>query len=155
MGQEVFIKESPGFVCDFMLGRLAKWLRLLGFDTLYYKSSEGKAIIYYNRKENRTILTRNESLAEKCEDAILIESENLMEQLKQMSSTVEIENPFSRCPVCNTEIEEVEKETIKNEVPPYIFEVHDEFKKCPECGRVFWKGTHYGEIKKVIDEISA
>jgi uncharacterized protein with PIN domain len=135
-----------------MLGRLAKWMRLLGFDTMYYRNTNGKTIIYHSRKEERIILTRSKILADKYDNAILIESEQIMDQLKQLTKVANIESPFSRCPVCNIETEEVKKETIKEDVPPYVFEIHNEFKKCPECGRVFWKGTHYKEIKKIINE---
>jgi len=138
-----------------MLGRLAKWMRLLGFDTLYYRNTNGKTIIYHSRKEGRTILTRSKALAEKYDDVMLIASEHLIDQLKQITNVVKIKSPFSRCPVCNVETEEVEKETVKNGVPAYIFESHNDFKRCPECGRIFWKGTHYKEIEKVINEINS
>ena len=136
-----------------MLGRLAKWMRLLGLDTVYFRDTNGKTIIYHSKKRGRTILTRSKVLSEKYDNLILIESENLIEQLKQITSIVKINLPFSRCPVCNTETEKVSKEEIKNVVPPYVFETQNDFKRCPECGRVFWKGTHYKEIKKVINEI--
>lgn len=138
-----------------MLGRLAKWMRLLGFDTMYYRNTNGKTIIYHSRKEDRTILTRSKILAEKSDNATLIESEHIMDQLKQITNIVDIESPFSRCPICNIETEEVKRETIQEKVPPYVFEIHKDFKKCPECNRVFWKGTHYKEIKKVINEIKS
>lgn len=138
-----------------MLGRLAKWMRLLGFDTVYFRNTNGKTIIHHSRKEKRTILTRSKILFQKYDDSVLIESENLLEQLKQMTNIVKIRLPFSRCPVCNRETEKVSKEEVKNVVPIYVFEIHNDFKRCPECGRVFWKGTHYKEIKKVINEIKS
>jgi uncharacterized protein with PIN domain len=151
--QGVFIKEDPKFICDFMLGRLAKWMRLLGFDTAYFRNTNGKTIIYHSKKGGRTILTRSKILSEKYDDLILIESENLIEQLKQITNIAKINLPFSRCPICNIQTKKVDKEEIKNAVPPYVLEIHNDFKRCPECGRVFWKGTHYKEIKKVINEI--
>lgn len=147
------IKENPKFICDFMLGRLAKWMRLLGLDTEYFRDTNGKTISYHSKKRGRTILTRSKILSKKYDDSILIESENLTDQLKQIKNIVEINRPFSRCPVCNTETKKAGKEEIKNAVPSYVFETHNDFKRCPECGRVFWKGTHYKEIKKVINEI--
>ncbi len=125
----------------------------MGLDTKYYRDTDGKTIVYHSRKEGRTILTRSKILAEKYDDSILIKSEHLMDQLRQTAKIVDIKKPFSRCPVCNTETEKVKKENVKEDVPPYVFEIHNDFKRCPECGRVFWKGTHYKEIKKVIDEI--
>ena len=153
--QEVSIKKSSRFICDFMLGRLAKWMRLLGFDTSYYKDTDGKTIIYYGRKEDRTILTRSKILASKNKDLILIDSECLKDQLKQMIKLVGTCIPFSRCPVCNAGTEKIKKEEVKNNVPDYVFEIHNDFKRCPECGRIFWKGTHYKEIKKVLNEIES
>ena len=128
-------------------------MRLMGFDTTYYRDTDGKTIIYRSRKEGRTILTRSKILAEKYDDLILIESEHLIEQLRQLTKIVDVRTPFSRCPVCNTETEKVKKENVKEDVPPYIFEIHNNFKRCPKCGRIFWKGTHYKDIEKVIDEI--
>jgi uncharacterized protein with PIN domain len=153
--QEAYIKQPPRFICDFMLGRLAKWLRLLGFDTSYYRNTNGKTIIHHSRNEGRTILTRSKVLKEKYSDTILIESENLLDQLKQVTKSLKITSPFSRCPVCNEETKKVKKETIEKEVPPYIFEIHKDFKRCPVCSRIFWKGTHYKEIEKVINEIKS
>ena len=155
MKQGVFIKKNPRFICDFMLARLSKWMRLLGFDTAYYRNTNGKTIIYHSRKEGRTILTRSKILKKKYDDTMLIESEHLMDQLKQVTKSAKIKTPFARCPVCNIEIKEVKKQIVKEDVPAYVFEIHNEFKKCPQCGRVFWKGTHYKRIKKVINEINS
>lgn len=127
----------------------------MGFDTKYYRDTDGRTIIYSSKKENRTILTRSKILAEKYSNLILIDSEQLKDQLKQMRQLLGPCRPFSRCPVCNTKTEKVEKETVKNDVPPYVFDIHNDFKKCPECGRIFWRGTHYKEIIKVIDEIES
>jgi uncharacterized protein with PIN domain len=138
-----------------MLGRLAKWMRLLGFDTSYYRNTNGKTIIYHSRKEGRRILTRSKILSEKYDDAILIKSEHIMDQLRQITKAVAIKSPFSRCSICNIETEDVRKQTIQEDVPPYVFEIHNDFKRCPACGRIFWKGTHYKEIKKVINEIKS
>ena len=130
-------------------------MRLLGFDTLYYRDTDNKTIIYHGRKEGRIILTRSKVLAEKQLDLILINSEQLKDQLKQMIKILGPARPFSLCPVCNSKTEKIEKDLVKDDVPPYVFEIHEDFKKCPECGRIFWKGTHYKEIKKVINEIES
>ena len=138
-----------------MLGRLAKWMRLLGFDTSYYRNTNGKTIIYHSRKEGRRIITRSKILSEKYDDAILIKSEHIMDQLRQITKAVDIKSPFSRCSICNIETKDVRKQAIQEDVPPYVFEIHNDFKRCPACGRIFWKGTHYKEIKKVINEIKS
>ncbi len=140
------------FICDFMLGRLAKWMRLLGLDTLYYNNPGDPSILHRALKEGRTILSRSKEFM-RYENSILIESENLDEQLEQIKEIIEISNPFSRCPLCNTPLLAVNKEKIKEEVPEYIYETHDKFKRCPDCGRIYWKGTHYKEITRKINEI--
>jgi len=147
------LSESQKFICDFMLGRLAKWMRLLGFDTLYHRDTDEVGILHQARKEKRMILTRSRALAE-YENAILIKSEQLDEQMEQIKELSPIKTPFTRCPECNSKIECVDKEEIREDVPEYIYKVHNNFKKCPCCGRIFWKGSHYKEIKRKIDEIT-
>jgi len=146
--------ESSKFICDFMLGRLAKWMRLLGIDTLYYNDPDDPSILHKALKEGRIILTRSGELA-KNENAIFIKSEELNEQLKQIKEIISISNPFTRCPICNSKLKTVDREEIKKEVPEYIYEVHNIFKRCSVCARIYWKGTHYEEIKRKIDEIIA
>ncbi|MCK4420428.1 Mut7-C RNAse domain-containing protein [candidate division WOR-3 bacterium] len=148
------MKIEKGYICDFMLGRLAKWMRLLGLDTLYYNQPEDLGIIHIAKREGRVILTRSKELSG-FENAILICSENLNEQMEQMGSRISKSalNPFSRCPECNTPLIKVDKKEIEGEVPEYIYKVHSRFKRCPDCKRIYWRGTHYKEIKRKIDEI--
>jgi len=140
------------FICDFMLGRLAKWLRLLGFDTVYYNNPDDSGILHKALKEGRIILSRSKDIT-KYKNSILIKSENIEEQLRQLKEIIKITSPLSRCPECNTSLNNVNKEDIKDKVPKYIYKIHSDFKKCPDCGKIFWKGTHYREIKRKIDEL--
>ncbi len=140
------------FICDFMLGRLAKWLRLLGFDTVYYNNPDDPGILHRALKEDRIILSRSKEII-KYKNSILIKSENIEEQLKQLKKTIKITSPLCRCPECNTPLNIVNKEDIKDEVPKYIYKIHSDFKRCPDCGKIFWKGTHYREIKRKINEL--
>lgn len=140
------------FICDFMLGRLAKWLRLLGFDTVYYNNPDDPGILHRALKEGRIILSRSKEII-KYKNSILIKSENIEEQLKQLKEIIKINTPLSRCPECNTSLNTINKEDIKDEVPKYIYKIHSDFKRCPDCGKIFWKGTHYREIKRKIDEL--
>lgn len=144
--------KNKKFICDFMLGRLAKWMRLLGIDTEYYRDGNKSAILYKAKKENRLILTRSEEIA-KNENAYLIHSENLDEQLKEIKEIIDIEKTMSRCPLCNKALIEVKKEQVKEKVPAYIYKSHNSFKRCPDCQRIYWKGSHYKAIKEKINEI--
>ncbi len=85
---------------------------------------------------------------------VLIKSDFLEEQLKQIKEDFNLEfnkeNLFSRCTICNVQIQEIEKEKIKNKVPPFVYATHDEFSLCPSCGRVYWQETHLDLINEQL-----
>ena len=143
------------FICDGMLGKLCKLLRIIGVDCAY--SNEGMGILLTARKEGRLILTRNTRLRDK-ENVFFIEATESTNQLREVVDTHglwdEIE-PFSRCVLCNEKLHRVDKETIRDKVPYFTFVHFDEYAQCPKCSRVYWKGSHYkkmmGEIEAVLD----
>ncbi|MBI4744855.1 MAG: Mut7-C RNAse domain-containing protein [Actinobacteria bacterium] len=146
--------EDCKFILDQMLGRLAKWLRLLGYDSLYFKNIDDKKLISISKSENRILLTRDTGIIKRKEvrkaiiNAVLINSDNLNDQIKQLHQILKIklrQKPF--CAVCNEPIEEIEKENVKLLVPPYVFKTQHNFFRCPECNRIFWDGTHWKYIK--------
>jgi uncharacterized protein with PIN domain len=137
----------PRFAAEKTLGRLTKWLRLLGFDTLYESELSGKKIIEI-MENDRILLTRTRRIQKQfaSRKLIFVESDHLSQQLKQVFRELDIKaaqtRPFSRCLQCNAPMVIVEKETIWGRVPDYIFEIHDRFQKCPECDRIYWPGSH-------------
>jgi len=149
------------FLCDQMLGTLAKWLRIYGFDT-YFATSEvdDSDLIEISKKENRTLITRDKQLIinAKRENLKVIELNitDLDEQLKQVLKDVEVDKLkiLSRCILCNSIIEKIEKEKIKNKVPPRVFENNDEFWFCKKCNKIYWRGTHTEDMIKKTDELS-
>ncbi len=133
-----------------MLGRLCKYLRICGFDTLY--SNEGIKALLQARQEGRIFLTRNRQLKDK-DRVFFIESESLPIQLGILFREFHLEkelSPFSRCLCCNELLTPVEKENIRNYIPFYTYRNFNEFARCPRCQRVYWKGSHY---QKMVDEI--
>jgi len=148
----VFMK----FIADSMLGKLARWLRIMGYDTSYSSFISDRELIKKGREEKRIILTRDTNLI-KCKlvkDYLFIKSENLEEQVRQVTR-VAPKPPlsFSRCLLCNQEIKEIKKEKIKNKVPPYVYKTQSKFAWCPQCGRIYWEGTHVERAKKRLAEI--
>jgi uncharacterized protein with PIN domain len=139
------------FVADTMLGRLARWLRLLGFDVLY-PNLDDKELLKF--ADERIILTRDKELGEK-ENVFLIKSVDVNEQMKQVINElrVEINTPLSRCSVCNQVLVEEDKKSVKNLVPERIYKSNDMFWRCPGCNRIYWKGSHYDKIMKKIEEL--
>ena len=143
---------------DFMLGRLCRWLRLIGEDAQYYRSDDDGGIIYRSLKEKRIIITRNRSLSRRKPLGILvIESDDFRQQLSyvvhEFGLKIDDKRIFSRCTSCNMLLEAVNKESIKDNVPEYVFRTHGLFSKCPSCSRIYWKGTHRDLIRKITDNI--
>jgi uncharacterized protein with PIN domain len=141
---------------DGMLGRLAKWLRLLGYDTAYFPDLDDDELVRLARAKGRVLLTRDRELTRRRGlTCLLVESDELEEQLKQVISelNLEAEQTFSRCPVCNTPLREVEKLSVKERVPPYVFRTKEHFSLCPECDRIYWRGTHWARMREEIARI--
>ncbi len=140
-----------------MLGTLAKWLRICGYDTEYVREENDDEIIEKAKKEGRIVITRDKELFSRCKKAILVESNTIEEQLrkvfKEANISINEENLLTLCTVCNVPVEEIEKEKVKGEVPPHAYEIHDKFWICPKCKRIYWMGTHWENMEKMIKKI--
>jgi uncharacterized protein with PIN domain len=147
------------FVADEMLGKLAKWLRILGYDTLYIKNKDDNYLINSAFKEQRMLLTRDTAMVERkyIPQYILIKSDNYLEQIKQIIGEYKIvpnrDMFFSRCLLCNSEIKPILKDDIKEKVPEYVYDTQDNFLFCRKCGKIYWKGSHIENAMKKIMEL--
>jgi len=141
------------------LGRLAKWLRILGYDTEYFKEGNISSLIIQALRDNRIIITRNHRLPRSAGlRIVLLEGEKLKEQLREALKAlgVSLDNAlmFSRCIICNEELADIAKEKIKDRVPEYVFNTQEDFISCPKCGRIYWKGTHWGNVETILKELA-
>jgi hypothetical protein len=137
------------FLADNMLGRLAIWLRLLGYDTAYHHDATDAQLARIARAENRVLLTRDVELTRRRGvRAVLIESEQIEEQLRQVFHALNLtaREAFSRCAECNSVLEEVSKESVRGQVPPYVFHTQERYRRCPRCARIYWRGTHWARM---------
>ena len=147
------------FICDDNLGKLAKWLRALGYDTLFQLTIEDGEMISLALRENRIILSRDTKLSrfKIRENYLLIQSENPLEQLKQVMDhfklKIEEDLFFSRCLVCNQSLQKVEKEKIKKRLYPYVYQTQENFVYCSVCDRIYWAGTHVERMTKRLSEV--
>ena len=145
------------FILDENLGKLAKWLRFLGYDAAIYKSISIHNKIRLALREQRVYLTRNKKIAKLKQKfpRKYIKSENYKEQLKELKDYIEYDEKyiFTRCSVCNRILKDTSKENVKKLVPTYIYQIHKEFKICFFCGRVYWKGTHFKKIQETLKQI--
>ena len=146
------------FFCDDNLGKLAKWLRTLGYDTRFQLTIEDGKLVSVALKENRIILSRDTKLSRfKIKDKyLLIQSEKPLEQLKQVVEHFKLKINkdllFSRCLVCNQVLQKVEKEKIKERLYPYVYQTRENFVYCSVCDRICWSATHVERMTKKLSE---
>jgi len=150
----------PKFAVDCMLGKLAKWLRILGFDTVYFSRIKDDDLLRIANKEGRILLTRDNRLSLKVNPSrrLFIESDYWPEQVKQVLTELGLKTkiaPYSRCLECNTLLKAVSREAVKQLVPAYVYEQGSEFSICPQCSRIFWQGTHFRDMDQKIISILA
>jgi uncharacterized protein with PIN domain len=143
------------FVADHMLGSLARWLRIMGYDTVYDKSLDDPGIANLARAESRFILTRDRELAKE-PGALMIEADDLDLQLKAIAEKygLKFHDNLFRCSACNGELAALDKAQAKDSVPEGAFENNEKFWKCSKCGKVYWKGTHWHGIMDRFRKLS-
>jgi uncharacterized protein len=151
-------KQTFKFAADRMLGKLARWLRLMGQDVIYGPHLCGYGLIRAARQEGRLILTRDRRLKQKQPpDFLFIESDHYREQLRQVIRACNLEplaRPFTRCAECNTVLEPRTKAAVEALVPPYVFSTQERFFACPHCRRIYWPATHHERMLAELRKIS-
>ena len=140
------------FIADVMLGKLAKRMRLLGFDVLYERALDDNEIIRLSLQEHRIILTRDTGLSGRplAADSVFIEHDAIDDQLRQVMDTFTIESipgPLTRCSICNDPLLPIAQNEVQNLVPEYVYSNYRGFLRCDRCGRVYWEGTHVRNMK--------
>jgi len=141
------------FIADEMVGKLARWLRVAGYDTLYHNPISDEDLTEIARRENRVILTRDHKLAAGAgsPEVFVVVSENPFEQFITVSRhfQLDIESAaFRRCLECNGVLVPVSKEDHENSIPPHVYRTQKTFSQCPDCGRLYWPGTHYESMRR-------
>jgi uncharacterized protein with PIN domain len=138
---------------DGMLGRLTRWLRALGYDTIYAPDTDDNELLRRARAEGRVLLTADHALAaRRGARTLLIEAQDLADQLRQVRAALgpPHDAEFSRCVACNGKLAPVDKTTLADRVPPHVLATRQEFRRCPDCDRIYWPGTHIERMKDVI-----
>lgn len=149
--------QPPRFVCDEMLGQLAKWLRLLGHDTRYMRDVEDDEVLEVALDEERVLLSRDVDLIGRAKradaEALRLRTLDPHDQLDAVVAALDLDvtedRLLSRCSVCNVVVEEVALEEVVDEVPDDA-KGHDRYWRCPDCERVYWEGTHVDEIRERV-----
>ena len=150
---------EPTFLCDVNVGKLGRWLRILGYDAELMDPRRDEELILRARKEGRVVLTTDSGITARpyIRNCLLIETRDHQLQLKQVCDAFRLrprpESVFSRCTVCNVPVREVDKTAVESRVPPHAFALHDRFYECPVCGRAYWPGTHLHNTLRALREM--
>lgn len=147
--------EEPKFAADRMLGRLARWLRLLGADVAWQPHFGGHELLRLARSEDRVMLTRDSRLRT-ARDVLFIESNFFREQLRQVLSAYSFDfraRTFSRCSRCNARLRVVPRSVVAYRVPPFVYASQERFSWCPTCGRVYWDATHLRRMRAELERL--
>ncbi len=140
------------FIVDNNVGKLAKWLRMMGFDTLFFAGSDDHLMITTALAEDRVILTRDTQIMRRRVvtsgrlKVVLIESDDPEQQKRQVIETLNLCSQLKACTVClecNHPLEERSKQQVQDLVPPYVFQTQSQYMECPACHRIYWRGTHW------------
>ena len=145
------------FAAEMTLGKLAKWLRMLGFDTVYWEKTAGEELI--DSVENRILLTRTKRIRDMKSviERIFITSDRPFEQVREVVFALDIVKEdihlFSRCIQCNAPTRSIEKNEVRGKVPDYIWATQETFRTCRHCRRIYWSGSHTQRSRDIIEKI--
>jgi len=151
------------FIVDSNAGKLARWLRMMGYDALFFNNIDDAELIHIALKEGRVVLTKDTQLMRRrvVTDGqlkiVLIQNDDPKEQLRQVVKELKLDcrlKQFTRCLECNQSLVPRSKEEVKELVPPYVFRTQTQYMQCPTCLRVYWRGTHWQRMKKELERFS-
>ena len=148
------------FIVDGMLGKLTRWLRMLGHNVKYSNKLDDAQLIAIAKKEKRILLTRDLELYQQATakgvQAFYVdgktEAERLAQIAKKFGISLEIDMAVSRCPKCNAQVKPTSKENVKGKVEETTFAYYNEFWECPKCGQIYWQGAHWTRIRRTLEE---
>lgn len=146
----------PALLVDAMLGKLARWLRLVGYDAEYWREGSDEQLIAAAREQGRLIVTKDHALAgRRGVDALLIGTDDLDGQIAEARIALALRGPvpesFTRCAECNGLLVELSHADAQGIVPPYVWQTQTVFRRCTRCGRAYWKGTHWPAMEQRLN----
>ena len=151
------------FLADGMLGKLTRWLRMLGFNVTYSVKLNDAELLELAKKENRVIVTKDEALAKTADKIsipiVLIRGDNEISQIIEIATKIGLSNFImdtnsARCVNCNGRLESVEKSRLENKVPTGVYQRQDQFWICIDCQKIYWTGTHFKKLQEFVSRLN-
>ena len=147
------------FIADGMLGKLTRWLRMLGHNVKYSNKLDDAQLMAIAKKERRILLTRDLELYQQATakgiQAFYVdgqtEAENLAKIAQRFGISLDIDMAKSRCPKCNAQVKPILKEKVAGKVEESTYAYYNEFWECPKCGQIYWQGAHWTRIRKTLE----
>ncbi len=147
------------FIIDINVGKLARWLRMMGYDAILFNESDDGLMVKKAIAQGRIIITKDSEFmkrrAVRCGrvKAVLVSGDDPEKQMKTLIESLDLAkslHPFTRCLECNSVLINKEKGQIKDEVPPRVLEKQDQYMECPHCHRIYWRGTHWQDMSRKL-----
>ena len=145
------------------MGKLASWLRMMGYDSLFFNGDDDSQMVKQALAEDRVILTRDTGMMKRRVissgrlRAILIESEEPERQMQQLMTAMDLKSqsrPFTLCLECNQPLENKSREDVPKRVPPYVYQTQTQYMECPACHRIYWRGTHWEAMVRKLEKLA-
>jgi uncharacterized protein with PIN domain len=152
---------DPRFVVDINVGRLATWLRVMGYDTLFPRAADDNDLVRIALRDGRVLVTRDAGFGQRRAvrngqmRVVRVEADDLQSQLRQLvrDLKLDLDGGFSRCVRCNEPLNPLDKKDVAGRVPPYVFRNHRKFMECSGCRRLYWRGTHWAKMVAELDQV--
>jgi hypothetical protein len=153
---------SLRFIVDVNVGKLAKWLRIMGYDALFINGIDDDELIRIAIDEGRILLTKDTGILRRRVvysgelKLVLIRDDDIKGQLRQVIQTLNLNcelKPFSRCIECNEPLLPRSREEVRDLVPPYVYKTQTQYMQCPSCHRIYWRGTHWQRMKSELEKL--
>ena len=154
---------GPKFIADSNVGKLARWLRMMGYDTIFFSGIDDGELIDIALEEGRVVLTRDTRIMKRRVATsgqlkiVLTKDDDPKKQLRQVVRALKLDSclrQFTRCLECNQSLVPRSKEEVKDLVPPYVFLTQTQYMQCPYCQKIYWRGTHWQRMNKELEKIA-
>lgn len=151
------------FIVDNNVGKLTKWLRMMGYDTLFFDGRDDWEMVRTALAEGRVILTRDTQIMKRGVvtsgrlKAVLIQSDEPEQQIRQVVETLNLDcqsGLFTICLECNQPLKESSQQQVRDRVPPYVFQTQNQYVECPACHRIYWRGSHWQAMTKKLEKFT-
>jgi uncharacterized protein with PIN domain len=149
------------FIVDENVGKLARWLRMLGYDSVFFNGEDDSQMVRQAMAESRILLTRDTGIMKRRVvnsgrlEAVLLRSEKPAQQIQQLASALDIKtqsHPFTVCLECNQQLINRRPTEVKDRVPPYVYKTQTQYMECPLCHRIYWRGTHWKAMLNKLEK---